>query len=63
MAKKGMDIGSGGDGAYVGHDEGSNAGTELFHGGSTFAPLDQSVANTINQKGSLGKTGKDQGED
>lgn len=66
MAKKGMDIGSGGDGSYVGHDEGTNrppnAPDGMFKGGSTFAPL-AGVGNTINEKAPLGRTGKDEGED
>lgn len=52
-------------GAFPGHDEGSNrppnAPDSVLTGGSTFAPLSSSVDSTINQKGSLGTTGKPEG--
>lgn len=53
------------NGAFPGHDEGTNrppnAPASVFTGGSTFAPLASAPGDTINQKGSLGSTGKAEG--
>lgn len=63
MAKGMMDT----TGGYPGHDEGSNGGPpnvpSTVYAGSpgTFAPLSGSVDSTINQKGSLGSSGKPEG--
>lgn len=56
------------NGGFPGHDEGTNrppgdSGKVFTGSGSTFAPLSSTVDSTINQKGSLGSTGKAEGQE